>query len=482
MLRAMKGSLSKRPRLFPPGVAIGQHLQVERVVRESADRTLYLVNNARRRWYTVKCWSCGNKHSPPSAACCSYCGKPLGFKRLLMCSRWDAESISTYTQYARRRVKSPSLGLPLSIYRYRDQMLSFYDWDGDQVLSNASAPLSPRQLLMLAFQLSDALQSLHDHGVHLGPITADHVMFRPDGSARLFDFNVERLARKSVEPSGDPTETPNRDIRALAAMLDDFCPVEAEALRDLLTRIRRGAVDRAGEIGGLVADWSRRHPVVQAQPMAGAHSDAGLRRRTNDDRWAWRPLDSRMYGFFVADGEGGAAASDLVVRTGARVLKKGASAGKLDLSAAKKLVQRVFSAAQEAVDGVASEGGGVSPYRTTLAAVLTVRNQAVIGTVGDTRVWVWTGGTLRSLVQPPEVPTWVGHGSESKPVTTQATLGTGDRLLVGSRGLWQDVSEAQMARILTDASDPRTAARRLVRAANDAGGRDNITAMVINSP
>ena len=361
MLRAMKGSPSKRPRLFPPGVAIGQHLQVERVVRESSDRTLYLVNNARRRWYTVKCWSCGNKHSPPTAACCNYCGKPLGFKRLLMCSRWDPDSIATYTQYARRRVESPSVGLPLSIYRYRNQMLSFYDWDGDQVLSNASAPLSPRQLLMLAFQLSDALQSLHDYGVHLGPLTADHVMFRQDGTARLFDFNVERMARKSVEPSQDPTETPNRDIRALAAMLDDYCPVEAEALRDLLTRIRRGVVDRAGEISGLVTEWSRRHPVVESQPVAGSHSDPGLRRRRNEDRWAWRPLDQRVYGFFVADGEDGSEASDLVVRTGTRVLRKGASTGKLDLNAAKKLVQKVFSFAQEAVDGVASEGGGVAP-------------------------------------------------------------------------------------------------------------------------
>ena len=60
MLRAMSADQkARRPRLLAPGLRIGMHVQVERVIRQSANRTYYLVNNGRRRWSSVKCWECG---------------------------------------------------------------------------------------------------------------------------------------------------------------------------------------------------------------------------------------------------------------------------------------------------------------------------------------------------------------------------------------------------------------------------------------
>jgi serine/threonine protein phosphatase PrpC len=55
----------------------------------------------------------------------------------------------------------------------------------------------------------------------------------------------------------------------------------------------------------------------------------------------------------------------------------------------------------------------------------------------------------------------------------------GDTILLCSDGLTRELSDAQIAAILGDAEDAQEAAGRLVELANQAGGEDNITAIVV---
>jgi len=55
----------------------------------------------------------------------------------------------------------------------------------------------------------------------------------------------------------------------------------------------------------------------------------------------------------------------------------------------------------------------------------------------------------------------------------------GDTFLLCSDGLTNELSEAQIAAVLSETEDPQEAAERLVNLANEAGGSDNITAMVL---
>jgi protein phosphatase len=55
----------------------------------------------------------------------------------------------------------------------------------------------------------------------------------------------------------------------------------------------------------------------------------------------------------------------------------------------------------------------------------------------------------------------------------------GDAVLLCSDGLTRELSDAQIAAVLSDATDAQAAADRLVDLANQAGGEDNITAIVV---
>jgi protein phosphatase len=64
--------------------------------------------------------------------------------------------------------------------------------------------------------------------------------------------------------------------------------------------------------------------------------------------------------------------------------------------------------------------------------------------------------------------------------TGELPVRPGDRLLLCTDGLTGMITEGQMREILAAAPDPEDAAKRLVQAANRAGGVDNITVVVID--
>jgi protein phosphatase len=57
----------------------------------------------------------------------------------------------------------------------------------------------------------------------------------------------------------------------------------------------------------------------------------------------------------------------------------------------------------------------------------------------------------------------------------------GDRILVCSDGLTRELDDGYIAGVLRAISDPQLAADELARAAADAGGRDDVTALVIDA-
>jgi serine/threonine protein phosphatase PrpC len=145
-----------------------------------------------------------------------------------------------------------------------------------------------------------------------------------------------------------------------------------------------------------------------------------------------------------------------------------------------------------------SDGG------STVVVALIARETAFIANVGDSRAYVLELDGLRrittdhSLVEqlvvsgvltneerydhPQRNQILRSLGEEETEVDLfKLRLRPGMRLLLCSDGLWEMVRDDECARILMDAATPQTACDALVRAANEHGGEDNISALVLEA-
>ena len=243
----------------------------------------------------------------------------------------------------------------------------------------------------------------------------------------------------------------------------------------------------------------------------------GLRRDSNEDAYAARP-DLGL--FIVADGMGGHAAGEVASRAAADTIEAFAHdtrsrdlnstwpfpfdpALSIDanrLKAAFRLANRNIAdrmAAEPELRGMATTGSAVLLHETGNGGI-----QAAIGHVGDSRVYLYRGTELRQVT---DDHSWVGEqiragamtdadarrhpwrnvvtraisgGADPEVDVVEMPLQAGDRLLLCSDGLSGVVLEDAIA-TLTGAGTLESACEALIAAANDAGGPDNITTVLI---
>jgi serine/threonine protein phosphatase PrpC len=214
--------------------------------------------------------------------------------------------------------------------------------------------------------------------------------------------------------------------------------------------------------------------------------------------------------FLVADGMGGhragEIASSISVRTTAHHLTESTILHLFDLEpddSLPQLQELIRVALEDANQKVADKvpGGG-----TTLTAAILIKDMVVIGHVGDSRAYIIKNGTsklitrdhslverLRELGQltPEEAASHpqrnvlyraIGQGANLEVDTFTHPVPDGGYLLLCSDGLWAEVPEQEIQRIVSIASHPQEACDELVRTANEAGGPDNITAVLVRFP
>jgi PPM family protein phosphatase len=240
---------------------------------------------------------------------------------------------------------------------------------------------------------------------------------------------------------------------------------------------------------------------LEQQPVAvawGAATDVGLRRTLNEDAFlAAPPL------FLVADGMGGHQAGEVASATVIDEFSR--LQGRPSLSIDE--VQHALRTARNRVDAL-PQGGGAGAG-TTLAgvAVADVDGEGywLAVNLGDSRTYRLSEGVLEqvsvdhSVVQElidagqldaaeaardarrNVITRAIGAGSDSEPDYWLLPAEEGDRILVCSDGLPTEIDDARIDHILRSEAHPQAAADRLVREAVAAGGRDNVTVLVVDA-
>jgi PPM family protein phosphatase len=224
----------------------------------------------------------------------------------------------------------------------------------------------------------------------------------------------------------------------------------------------------------------------------GAATDVGRVRKQNEDAYL---VDPPLY--VIADGmggaRGGAVASNLAIESLGRTFHQ-----------ERESLGRQVRDANEVVFERSVEDRAVAGMGTTLTAIVIDGDQALVAHVGDSRGYLLRAGDLRQItedhtlvnrmlkageisaeeaeIHPHRNVLVRSLGTEPTVKVDEFTIGLldGDRLVVCSDGLTGMVTEDQMKAILETTPDPTEAADRLVRAANRAGGIDNITVLVLD--
>jgi len=265
-----------------------------------------------------------------------------------------------------------------------------------------------------------------------------------------------------------------------------------------------------------------------------ALTDVGRERELNEDSFYFKVVQSSDEGplglFMVADGMGGHLAGEVASYWAIHTLRRDLSplfrpqdpaltrrldveelgvvgSGvtlRLDETELTRLLQHAVERANQVLLGYARKHQDqAANLGTTLTLAVVEDQQATVVHVGDSRAYLWRAGQLRQLTEDHSVP---GALLKQNKISVEEVydhphrhvlyrclglkpgieidhypavrLQVGDALLLCSDGLWSMVQpETRLSALLTAGGEPRAICRRLVDAANQAGGEDNITVL-----
>ncbi|MBN2386293.1 MAG: serine/threonine-protein phosphatase [Anaerolineales bacterium] len=254
--------------------------------------------------------------------------------------------------------------------------------------------------------------------------------------------------------------------------------------------------------------------IEPSQLIAGCGQSVGRQRDHNEDClfaisfcMAGESSFPPMGLYIVADGMGGHQYGEVASRSAVRSLS-GHLLRKMHpylvdptQSMDESLQEMMTAAIYEAQHAVTKAAPGSG---TTLTAALVLGQQMIIAHVGDSRAYtIRPDGRVEALtrdhslvrrleelghITPEEAATRpdrnvlyraIGQGEALEPDIFVAPFPQPGYLLLCSDGLWGVISESELLRIVLNSRDLTSACQEMVKAANEAGGPDNISAVLV---
>lgn len=235
-------------------------------------------------------------------------------------------------------------------------------------------------------------------------------------------------------------------------------------------------------------------------------SDVGRRRQRNEDAVeVIEPPVGQSWGFdlaaVVCDGVGGQPQGDLASKLTVEMLVQALS--RKDGARLTERLSRAVEAANSAVRDLAKRVAGGAPLATTCVVAALRGKTLTVANVGDSRAYRFRAGQLEALTLDHSiVQEQVRQGlldaaaAKTHPLRSRLSRAVGseervsvdlaeyqlepeDLLLLCSDGLHAFVEESAIVRAIDD--DLQATSQRLVALANDAGGKDNCTVVLMRA-
>lgn len=244
---------------------------------------------------------------------------------------------------------------------------------------------------------------------------------------------------------------------------------------------------------------------------AGGSTDVGRARNINQDSFVLLP-DRGLY--IVADGMGGHQGGEVASRLAIETIELAYQ------EPTAEALSEALAVANHRIHIQAADDPNLHGMGTTVVAVALMADEddpdgddvgggerpqhLLIANVGDSRAYLFRSGELTQITDDHSlVADLVREGritAEEAEVHPQRNIVTrvlgvyeqvevdlwpvdpvrGDRVLLCSDGLFNEVGEDQISAVLRRLEDPQDASAELIRLANEGGGRDNITVVLLD--
>ncbi len=498
-----------------------------------------LNGNGRMNIYRVQdsqptrlCPNCQTPAVDAAERFCALCGADLStseplYLRYRVHESADEQAFAVEARLLEMDLHHPGLLLPHDIFAeapYGPQRRYRVEAEFSPTTANSlPMPQELNRVLEWGVSLAQALDFLHRHDVALGEIGLPQIAI--EGK----EARWTRLESATLLPAAPRTTSARRsqDVRGLVAALFslvteqphytpvNLLPEDVGAFFAQVLASSEKPID-AATVVTLLQDVleTQRHP-SSVILLAGLRSDVGQQRSLNEDSLLtlglttiYRSVSTPVGLYVVADGMGGHEAGDVASQTAIRAVAQCAvgdmmpplSAGEMAPDVQRWLLAAVQAANRAVYDRRQAAG---SDMGTTLVAAFLFGDRATIANIGDSRAYLLTAEgitqitTDHSLVerlvatgqisrqeahhhpQRNVIYRVVGDRANTEADTFQQRLGSGQAVLLCSDGLSGMVPDERMWNIWRTSTSPQEACDRLVQAANDAGGEDNITVIIV---
>lgn len=481
------------------------------------------------------CEHCGVASESAEERYCESCGAertnttPLNLRYRLHESA-DPQAFAQEAQLLALRLQHPGLRLSTAIFNEAPYgPPRQYRVAPEFPLPSAATLQIPQEVntvLTWGVALGQALTYLHRHQITLQTVSPTHIVF--DGKLPLWtNLNRAQIIPPAQRSTGEAlNEILSRDVQGLATVLLYLMTGQKQLTTDMAfsSRLKTLLYQGINTPQVLMAETftaeleacldELRHP-TSATLVVGRRSDVGRVRSLNEDSLltlefvsVFKSVSEPVGLFVVADGMGGHEAGDIASELTARVLAQRASVDLLPLLATAKpfpewrnwLTGAVQAANQAVYEQRTAAGNDMG---NTLVTALVRGGRALIANVGDSRCYSLDADGIRQIsVDHSLVERLVATGQITRDEAAhhpqrnviyrvigdrpkvevdlfEQLLDPGAALLLCSDGLSGMISNTDIWQLWHAATSPQEACDLLVKAANEAGGEDNITVLIV---
>ncbi|MFQ6100549.1 MAG: Stp1/IreP family PP2C-type Ser/Thr phosphatase [Anaerolineae bacterium] len=514
---------------LPEGALLRDGRYVVEEIRTTDERlNVYLVEDAT----SVRlCPNCQAETSDRQEQFCSSCGADISdiepvYLRYLVQESADEQTFAAEAQILGMRLEHPGLLLPREIFseapygppRYYRVEPEF----SPPLATSLPVPQEPSRVLKWGVSLAQALDYLHRHQVALGEIDLGHIAVEGK-EARWVHLSGAYVVPPAVRSQAVAHFA--EDVRGLAAALfhlmiaqqqiaDIQLPEQVEMTfsQALTVPVSITAGDFAVALEESLQELRRPSSVTLT---VGRRTDVGQERSLNEDSLltlhsasVFRSISTPVGVFAVADGMGGHEAGDVASRLAVQAIARQTVSGVLSptvtgepLPNTRQWLTDAILAANRAVHDQRRTAG--TDMGTTLVMALLIGDKATIANVGDSRAYllnedgiiqvttdhslverlIATGQITREEAahhpQKNVIYRVIGDKPHVEADLFEQRLAPHEALLLCSDGLSGMVPDDIIWQIWHTSTSPQEACDRLVEAANQAGGEDNITVVIV---